>query len=351
MKEKKHYAGVVFIPLLFIILYIIFAARVLTTEFRLKPQWTVDAEQTIAQTSKEKVYPFKYKGKIGYFTENGSISVKNDYSYKAAISENYWSDYSVDSQSITVYDSSSKPVCVINEYGFPFFEQDRIYMFIPGGNSVAQYDVTGTQIFLRESYAPITAFASSQGGTACGFADGRVMVMDSKGITRQDFVPDGSATNVIYGIGISDDGNTAAFVTGLDQQRFCVSVQEGDHSKIIHSEFLEKELTRETLVKFHGNTVYFNYNGGLGIYNIDRKKSYRYELPGKIQQIEFSSESKLAFVLSKDAGVYTVTMLEPHNHCAGSFSFSAESAFIRVDGKQLFIGQGSKISKYTVSRK
>lgn len=352
MRKKKSYAGLIIVPLLIIVLYIIFAARRLTTEFHLTPSWTMEVQNTELSPGEEAdLIPYKFKDCYGYFTADGKLVSKIDYDFKAAISTDYSTSYGMDSKAFRVYSTNQNVVCYVKEAGFPYFSQDRIYVILPGGTSIAQYDNKGEQIFLHESYSTITALASSKGGTACGYADGTVIVFDKHGVIQQNFIPGGSEENVIYGIALSEDGKTAAYITGLDKQRLVVSTVENNLPKVIYYEYFDQDLTRESLVKFNGNLIYYNYKGGLGILNLDKKKSYKYELDGIITQVEFTADNKVAFVLSKNGDKYTITMLEPYNHFAGKFSFQTETAFIQVRNNDLFVGRNDKISKLTISRK
>jgi len=54
------------------------------------------------------------------------------------------------------------------------------------------------------------------------------------------------------------------------------------------------------------------------------------------------------FVLTKDDTRYTVYAIEKFDTMNGSFSFEAQSAFIRTDGENLFVGKDSTISRMTI---
>ena len=107
------------------------------------------------------------------------------------------------------------------------------------------------------------------------------------------------------------------------------------------------------LVRFNesGDTVFYNYNGGLGIVDRRHPKSSHVPLEGTIVQIEESNTSGLVFVLSHQKNKYTVTVIEPFDHPVGSFSFTADCAFLQVRGDAVFIGRNNKISRFSISRR
>ena len=352
MRKKKRIAHLIIIPFAFVILYIIFAAKPLTREYNLKADWTINTfDDQVSAVKGEDLVPFKFKNQLGYFSQDGKIYSKYDFDYKACITENYWTSYSEDSASFYVYGPDGKKVSCINEEGFPFLSQNRIYVLLPGGTSLAQFDLKGNELFLQESYSPLTAISSSRGGTAAGYADGSIKVFDSNGVLKMNFIPGGSSVNIIYGLTLSDDGKYCAYITGLDRQRVEIALEEDGKPKILYTEYFDSDLTRQTFMKFNGNVLYYDYTDGLGIVNLKNCKSYKYEIPGLVKQLEFSGDSKVAFLLTKDKSEYTLTFLEPYNHFAGKLAFNAESAFVQVRGNNVFLGRDGKISKLTLSRK
>lgn len=338
---------------IFCFLYIILALRPLSTELHLTPEWTENISHLSSAKEGDVPIPFKLGQSMGYFTEDGRIISNIAYPFKAAISSSWYASYSANSSSTDFYKNSGEKAGVIDEYGFPFFDKDRIYVFLPGGNSFVQCDAEGKRLWLYESYAPITAFSSSSKGTVAGFADGTLVSFTKDGQVDQKFQPGGSKYPIIVGVGISEDGNLIACVSGQNQQRFVIAEKNGGHSKIIFHEWLNEDSNSQELVKFNrsANTVWYGYKGGLGIVDLKKLNSYKIPLKGTVIQIEEAENSEFTYILSRENSKCTVTVLEPFNQVAASFSFTAESAFIQVNKDSLFIGRDNKISRLTVSRK
>jgi len=56
------------------------------------------------------------------------------------------------------------------------------------------------------------------------------------------------------------------------------------------------------------------------------------------------------FLLGKNKNEYTVYIIEKTNILTGSFSFEAESAFIKTNNNNLFVGKDATISKIVISK-
>ncbi len=351
VKKRKHIIAVC--VTLFCVLYIILALRPLGTELHLTPEWTEDVSHVQEAAADDELIPYKMGLSIGYFTPDGKVVSHIPYPVKSAISSSYYSTFGTDNTSAAFYSNSGEYLGNIEEAGFPFFDKERIFVFLAGGNSFVKCDSSGKREWIYESYAPITAFGSSRGGIVAGFADGTIASFTPDGKISQRFMPGGSNVPVILGAGISSDGNKLACVSGRDQQRFVVAEKNGEHSKIIFHEYLPKDFTRQVIVKFSldDRTVFYNFNGGLGIVNLDTLKSSSIPLSGAISQIEESETNGLVYVLSRDGGTYTVTIIEPFDHKVAQFSFQGSAACIQVAGDAVFVGRDNKISRFTVSRR
>jgi hypothetical protein len=373
------------IPLciIFSLLYIVLAIRPLGTEYQFIPAWTTKAVPSAAQTpssgavtddsvpavslpqssaNTEKsiraaayagVIPFRLGQTLGYFTPEGGILRVVTFPYKAAISSSCYATFGTNDPTIPFYDPSGTLSGTIAKNGFPYFAGEKMYLFLPGGNSFSQLSDDGSVMWTYEGYAPITAFDSAKSGCVAGLADGTLISFTPDGKTDQNFIPGGSDYPVILGTAISESGTYIAAVTGQDEQRFVIAKKEGSYSTIIYHEYLEKALTNQVLVQFSDDekTVYFNCADGLGVVSVKSGKHRHIALNGRILSIKESAKNKLVFILSKSGSTYTVSMLESMDCIAGSFSFDSPSAFITTKDGALFVGRDDEISRINVVRK
>ncbi len=353
MKINKKARTIAICIAVFSVFYVFLALRPLSTELHLAPEWTEDISHLQEKKDDDILLPFHLSQSMGYFTPDGRIVSLIMFPFKGAISESYYAAYSADSSSVDFFKSDGSKAGVIEEYGFPYFADDKIFVFLPGGSSFVQCNSEGKREWLYESYAPVTAFSSSEGGTVAGFADGTLVSFAQDGTIDQKFMPGGSKYSVILGAGISKDGKTVACVSGQNQQRFVVARKNGEHSQIIFHEYLPDDFNNQVVVAFNDamDTVYYNYKGGIGIVDLKHLKSSHLPLEGLVTQIVESKKNNLIYVLSRNAEEYTVTIIEPFDNLVGSFHFKAKSAFVQVKDDMLFIGRDNKISRLSVSRK
>ena len=355
MRERKKSRAPLVLTVLFCILYILLAIRPLTTELTLTQKWTIDILQDVQPLSDEKAIPFKLGQSMGYFTEDGKLVFSTTFPFKASISDVYNAAYSAGNTETTLVTPQNQKACTIAVAGYPYFSENRIYMFLPGGSAVAQYNDQGFRIWQHEGYAPITAFSSSKGGSVIGYADGSVISYTAQGTVDQNFAPGGSETEVILGAAISPDGTTVACLCGLDRQRFVIARKEGNTSRIIHHHYIEHQTCEQQLVQFtrDAKTVFYTCKDGLGVLKLGRKKVASQKIipiEGRITQIVESESEDFMYVLSRENNTYTVTILEGTDTVASSFRFSANNAFIQASGTSLFVGKDNTISRIDVSR-
>ena len=353
MKNKKHTSIYIFLALIFIIIYIIMAAKPLGKEYEFTPQW----RKSIATPTIQNVTPgtsqiyFKLGQSIGYFTEDGQITTFKTFPAKASISSDYYALYTTEDSQITFYNKLNQEQGVLEATGFPFFEQDRIYVFLPGGASFAKCNNQGKIMWTNENTIPLTAFSSKENFTASGYADGTIKIFDNNtGNEVLGFAPGGSDYKVILGLDVSSDGTCIASVSGHNKQRFVLTKNEGKQPKIVFHNFLDSNMNRQTVVRFcdNDNRVIYNYDGYLGIYNIENQKNTSIKIDKTVIAVE--ETDSLIFVLGKKNKEYTVYIIEKTDTLEGSFSFEADAAFIKTCNNNLYVGQDTSISKIKISK-
>ena len=353
MKMKKIISLYIIITLIFTITYIVFASKPLAKEYQFTPIWKIStANPAISEIdSDKKLMSFHLGQTLGYFSEDGKISLYKTFPDKTAISDNYYALYDSQSSDIPFYNNKGQKAGVINSSGYPYFKDDLIYIFLPGGSSFSKCDETGKIIWTYEGILPITAFSAKKDYTAAGFADGTIKVFNNaNGAVEINFAPGGSDYPVILGLDISDDGQYVAAISGHNQQRFTLSHREEKQQKIIFHTFLNTDTPYRTLVHFckNGNRVLYNYQGAVGIYDLKQNKNTVIPIKDKVIIIE--ENDNFVYMLSKNKTKYTVSVIEKTDTLEGMFSFDAETAFISSDGANLYIGKDNTISRLSVSQ-
>ena len=129
-----------------------------------------------------------------------------------------------------------------------------------------------------------------------------------------------------------------------------ITYSDGSQPKIIYHSFLDSDMKRRTVVRFCDNDkrILYNYENNLGIYNIETQKNTSIKIDKSVIAIE--ETDSLIFVLGKKDNDYTVYIIEKTDTLQGSFSFTADTAFIKTCNNNLYIGQDTSISKVKISK-
>ena len=352
MKQKKHIGLALFLIIIISIIYIILAVKPLNKEYSFTPVWKISTANPVINNSPSKPHSYFHLGQtLGYFDEDGNISLYKTFPEKVSISDSYFATYSSEANATEFFNSDGSKAGVIEASGFPYFVGKLVYVFLPGGSSFSKCSDTGKVLWTFEGTFPITAFAAKEKYTAVGLANGSIKVLNNEsGATEIDFAPGGSDYPIILGLDISDDGQYIASISGHNHQRFVLSHREENQQKIIYHRFFDHDSPFRTLVHFEkdGKRVIYNFYNGLGIYNIESKEEKTLELKDKLISIEETDD--LTLLLGKEKNTYTVSILDNTNTLEGAFSFTADSAFLHATGKEIYLGKNNSISKIQVTR-
>lgn len=362
MNYRDYLRYFVLFGILFILVYFFTAIKPLDKEFFIQTERSIylndeghlnELAHSNNNFSDQKAYPFRLKDYAGYFTESGEIVFAQKIPFKATLSDSLWAFYNNNSESIEIKTTDGSVVSTIQSAGFPFIQNDRIYLLPPGGNSISEYTVSGAEKWIYESYTPVTAFSSSKKGSVIGFADGSFVCLEPDGKERFAFYPGGSSHEIIFGAGISETENMTACLCGIDKQRFILASFDNAKHKIIFHEYLESDLHSRSLVQFSkdSNYVFYEYNGGLGIVDCKKLESIHIPLKGSIVQIEELENQKISLVLTKEKNTFFIYLIENSKNLMGSFPLEAQSAFITATPNGFFVGHDKTISKLNIERK
>lgn len=353
MESNKKLPLLIVAAILFFLVYIIFAAKPLRKEYQFQPVWKINITKQVSELKEnEQQFYFRLGNNLGYFTDAGNITLYKTFPSLASISDTYFCIYDNNARNTTFYKSSGLAQGVINFEGFPYIIEDMIYVMLPGGNSFVKCDSDGNQIWKYEGILPITAFKATSRHTAVGFADGSIDIFNNEsGVAEIQFAPGGSDLPVVLGIDISQNGEYIAAVCGHNKQRFVLAHREENQPKIIFHTFLNSNSANQCLVHFCNDEsrVIYNYENTIGIYNYKKNQNDLISIDSKI--ISIRETDNLVFLLGKTGKKYSVYILEKTNTLEGSFSFTAETAFIQTGYDNLYVGKDDSISKISLERK
>lgn len=351
----KKINPLVYICIILSILYIFLAVHPLSKEIHFSTIWTVDstkASSDINEIDKESLISFKLGQTAGYFTPEGKICFVFTFPYKASVTDNEYCTYGTSDLPIPIFAADGLSKGIIKASGFPFFQENRKFLMLPGGNSFSCLSDTGEELWKYEYYTPITAFSSSKSGTVCGFTDGTILVFNNDGEVIQQYAPGGSEFPVILGAAISENGDYTACISGQKPQRFILAKKEKGMTKISYHEYLEADTNRQQIIKFSKKTdyCYFAHKDCLGVLDIKKGKTKHIPIKGTILSICETGDQNEVFILSHEGETYHVSLLQNNEIYTGKFSFKARNAFITTKDNLLFVGKDSSISCIKITK-
>ncbi len=355
MKINKKTFPFIGLLIFFSVVYMFVAVKPTRNAFHFDPKWTIDvtdvSSETLVPTSSHDK-PFKLGSYIGYYSPEGGVSSIQTLEERGAISNHYMAPFSSNANNISFYVPDGQVSGVLEGSGFPFFDEDRIFLFLPTGSSFSVHSSNGKEKWRYENYVPITAFHSNEEGVVAGYADGKIVVFSPEGRIRHEFYPGGSEYEVIFGASLSASGKYVACLSGLDNQRVVISDVGGSKSKITLHTYVENQTIEQSLVYFSANEkyVFSGVKNSVIIVNLDTKEEMHVDIKGKVITIKEVYNGEYYFVLSKDREQSTISVLNENLYKVGSFSFEEENTFLDTDEENVYIGNGTTISKIYINQ-
>lgn len=359
MKEGKKINLYIIFGFLIVLLYLVLAIKPLRKELCFEPEKTLvlselAADQPFLSPAGEKnVFCFRLSDYAGYLTEEAEPVFVSKYPYKATLTDSMWAFYENDADSIAVKKIDGTDQAVLKTTGFPFFQNDRLFVFLPNGNALKEFYTSGREKWIYEGYVPITSYSSSKTESIIGFADGEIVCLDSYGKQKFSFYPKGSNREVILGIDIDSDKKMIACVCGIDKQRFVLASYTDEQQKIVFHEYLDGNLRQPAFVHFGklADTVYFQCKIGLGIMDCSNFKLNIVPMEEQIVQVEELEDLGLSLVLAEKDNNWKVYLFENAYKLIGTLPFTAESAFLKVAENGFFLGKDDAVSKIKITYK
>ena len=359
MKEGKKINLYIVFGILIVLLYMFLAIKPLKKELCFEPEKTIvlselaDEQPFFKDAGEKKTFCFRLAKYAGYLTEDAEPVFVSKYPYKVTLTDSMWAFYENDAESIAVKKIDGTDQTALNTTGFPFFQNERLFVFLPNGNALKEFYQSGREKWIYEGYAPITAYSSSKTESIIGYADGKIVCLDSYGKQKFSFYPKGSDREVVLGVDIDSDKKLAACVCGIDRQRFILSSYDNDQQKVVFHEYLNGNLRQPVPVKFGKirNVVYFQCKSGLGIADCEKFKVIIIPMEETIRQIEEIETLGLTLVLAEKDNNWIVYLYENAEYVVGSLPFTAESAFVKAVDDGFFLGKDDTVSKIKITYK
>ncbi|MDR2257818.1 MAG: WD40 repeat domain-containing protein [Treponema sp.] len=372
-KEKRKF-GLIAVLLLFVV-YFFIAARPIPMETILTPRWltslgsdypvfigeNVPGPETEAADSEysDTLLPFTLGNRFGYVDSRGRFSLNRIKTGYVSLAETYWSEYEAEPEILEVHNPfSGETIKIEKGRGYPFFLDNRIFLIGEEQTTLSALDNSGAVLWTYDFAAPLTCIDAAGGIILTGSLDGVVEIISGGGKQLFFFEPGGSRLSVILGCTVSRDGSRLGIISGIDEQRFLLLERfggpENSEYKVVYHEFLEDGFRRAVHVSFidEDNWIIFEREGGLGMYKINNRSSFKIPLAGEITAIDNNGGGDLLFIITspREEQKKLIALRLP-GRIVMEAPFKSGTAFLGRSGSRIYVGGGMTLAAFELEKR
>ncbi|GHV28407.1 hypothetical protein AGMMS4952_11960 [Spirochaetia bacterium] len=363
-KEKNKYWTVLVLSIF--VLYIFIAAQPIPRETIMVPRWLSSLESDYSaemaaadQPIQDYLVPIILGNRFGYVDTRGKFTlnqpIKNAGRDAVSLSDDRWAEYEAVPDTITIHDVLGEAVTVIEHArGYPLFLDGKIFLIGEDQTSLSLVNEDGEIAWIYDFAAPLTSIDAASGLILTGSLDGTVELLDAGGRRIYFFEPGGSRLAVILGCRISRDGSRLAIVSGYDDQRFLMLERFGDSYRVVYHEFLEDGFRHAIHISFveSDRWIVFERQGGLGLYEVETRRSIKVPLRGNIIALDEGGNDSLVFVINSLGGrSKTLAALNLPGLIVLEAPFKSETAFFSRRGSEIYIGGDTTLASFELEKR
>ncbi len=347
---------VILFIIVFAFLYLFFFPPFLGKELVFNPVWIKDLtsmklgrssfELPVENDDAGRIIPFTSDHLFGYLSTAGEVLYLDRALYHTTVSQERFVNSSNVPSNLVVRDREGSIDYSIDTNGYAVFAENRLFVFSPNRNSIAEYDDRGALRWRRELLAPITCIDFTENTCIIGNLSGEVMVFNIDGEKVFSFTPTGSKIEVIYGCTMTRDEQFVAVIAGLHPQRFIVLEHRGDSYKPIYTEILETELRREAAMHISdsGDIVYFEGGKHPRVFFNGEKFSEPINSAGRLIAVSENKEYMLHFLTLEHNDGCRIAVFDPQKRkLVTDFHIDSSDVFLNVSKNSLFLGFQKKV--------
>ena len=165
--------------------------------------------------------------------------------------------YEMDDKNGLVWMSDKSGRKALTIFGSPYIAHERSFILRPDQQGLSEIDRSGLVLWELEFGTPVTAASVSASISAWGLLDGSIKIVDGNGGILHDLKPSAkgisSAYPCIYGVAISEKGESVAAIYGLDGQHFVVFAKKGDDYELVYDMKLDAWARTAQSLSFSGD--------------------------------------------------------------------------------------------------
>jgi hypothetical protein len=353
-KKKNHWI----IPGFFIfVIYIFIAAQPIPMETVLVPRWFSSLESdysasmsTESGPAQDYLVPFTLGNRFGYVDTQGQFIINQPVTGVVSLSEDRWAEFDAVPKTVHIRSPQGETLTVIeNGRGYPLFLDGKILLIGETQTSLSLADESGDILWTYDFAAPLTSIDANADLILTGSLDGTVELLNSSGRRVYAFSSGGSRLAVILGCRISKDGSRLAVISGYDDQRFLLLERFGDSYRVVYHEFLDDGFRHAVHISFIANDswIVFERQGGLGLYEIELRRSIMAPLPGTVIALDETGDDGLIFVVNSLGGQSkSLAAIRLPGAIVMEAAFQSETAFFSRRGSEIYVGGGMTLASF-----
>ncbi|GHT89507.1 hypothetical protein FACS1894137_18880 [Spirochaetia bacterium] len=365
-KEKNKFW--IIAGLSFFCIYIFVAAQPVPRETILAPRWLSSLESDYTaemaaegQQIQDYLVPFKLGNRFGYVNTRGQFTINQPVTgigrSDVSLSDDRWAEYDAVPDAVTIHRAEplGNTLTVIKDgRGYPLFLDGKIFLVGEEQTSLSMVDESGEILWSYDFAAPLTSIDAAADLILTGTLDGTVELLDSVGRRVFFFEPGGSRLAVILGCRIAKDGSRLTIVSGFDDQRFLMLERFGDSYRVVYHEFLEDGFRHAVHMAFAANDrwIVFERQGGLGLYEIETRRSVKVPLRGTVIALDEEGGDSLIFAVNSLGGrLKILAAIRLPGIIVLEAPFRSETAFFSRRGSELYVGGDTTLASFELEKR
>lgn len=338
---KNKVIAVSIIAFVGLVLFILFAAEPVHKQVFFEPVSVTDigAVENKVSAKTEVRYPFVSHTFFGFFNESGQVVFSKEQPPYFSVSDSLWTAYDfIDAAESTapelaepvqakIIASDGTELCSVAANGLIYVRNDRIFVFLPSGNSLCEYDKTGKLLWMYSMSGIITAFDCTSELLVLGASDGSVACLDKNGKEKFSFYPGGSTVQIIYGLAVSENGKYIGCVCGLEQQRFML-IEINDYHKTVFHTFLKNSIRLQVTMLFDKQSRYLFSETAEGLVILDCANFHftQTKVRGHLRSYAVETNDRTFALLTQEERKGYITAFDARCRQVGQTDFDCSSA-------------------------
>jgi hypothetical protein len=355
LRKKKRIRGLVLAVLIFLLLYLFFFPKDLSTELTLHPRWAIDLRNGNGGDSEAgkdgELYSFRAGPLFGYVDLSGNLAHLQQVVDDVALSDNRYVNYSWLPSNSVLKSREGDFQASFPAVGYPLIDRttDRFFFIGYDSTSLAEVDNDGAWAWEAEFVSIITSLSLSEQFAFLGLMDGSLRLYDRHGELVYGVRPEGSRIPVVVGTSLSSDGKHLASITGLYPQILVVMQKKESGYVELLREVLKSEFRREVFMEFSNadRYLFFEIDGGLGVVDLESHRITRLGTEGRLVGVADASHRNLVFFLTVGEGAAELNAYDLKGSLLMRLlladSRDRDDLFIRQVGDNLLLGWNSRL--------